>query len=172
MEILVVVVIIGVISFSLVPVAEIAFVRLKETELQDNLLKIRSAISRWRYDCEAAARRAPGVDPFKIPDYRMYPPDLAALTKSTPFQILDAAGNATATFYPRPYLDAIDPDPFVGAPIWAVWYASGPIEAATYSLGIVSPAGGIGVYDISPATGTDVRRGFVTALDGTNYADW
>ncbi|HOY65699.1 MAG TPA: hypothetical protein PLP29_02360 [Candidatus Ozemobacteraceae bacterium] len=171
MEILVVVVIIGVVSFGLVPVAEIAFVRLKETELQDNLLKMRSAISRWRYDCEAAARRAPGVDAFKIPDCNLYPPDLLALTKSMPFTIYDVDGNATATFYPRPYLARIENDPFVGAPIWFQWYASGTV-VATYSIGNVSPAVATGVYDVSPHTDPAVRRGFMTALDGTSYADW
>jgi len=171
-EILVVVVIIGIVSYGVVPVAEISFIRFKEGELQQSLQNIRSAISRWRRDCELAARRAPGVDVFKIPDCRLYPPSIASLTKAQPFTIYDDAGLATATFYPRPYLEKIDLDPFVGSPMWFQWYASGTVEVSTYSTGIVTPGEGIGVYDVSPHSDPVVRRGFVTALDGTSYADW
>jgi len=172
-EMLVVVVIIGVISYSAVPVAEISFVRLKEGELQQSLQNIRSAISRWRRDCEMAAIRQIGQGAtFKIPDYFLYPPSIASLTQAQPFIIYDDAGNATATFYPRPYLDKIDLDPFVGSPMWFQWYASGTIEVSTYSTGIVTPGAGIGVYDVSPHSDPVIRRGFVTALDGTSYADW
>lgn len=171
-EMMIVIMIIGIVSFGAVPFAEVAFVRLKEAELQNNLQKIRTAISQWRRDCEAAVIRQLGPSAMiAIPDFCLYPPSILALTQAKAFPVYDVASNPVITFYPRPYIDRIDEDPFAGSPIWLEWYASGT-EVSTVSNGVIAQPGGIGVYDVSPATDTTIRRGFVTALDGTNYADW
>lgn len=171
-EMMIVIMIIGIVSFGAVPFAEVTFIRLKESELQNNLQKIRNAISQWRRDSEAAVIRQLGQQAMiTIPDFCLYPPSIAALTQAKAFAVYDAASSPVTTFYPRPYIDKIDEDPFVGNPTWLVWYASGT-EVSVVSNGVVEQAGGIGVYDVSPATDTTLRRGFVSALDGTQYADW
>lgn len=171
-EMMIVIMIIGIVSFGAVPFAEVAFVRLKEAELQNNLQKIRTAISQWRRDCESAVIRQLGQSAMiSIPDFCLYPPSILSLTQAKAFQVYDAASNPAIIFYPRPYIDKIDEDPFIGNPTWLEWYASGT-EVSLVSNGVAAQPGGIGVYDVSPATDTTIRRGFVTALDGTNYADW
>ncbi len=172
-EMMIVIMIIGIVSFGAVPFAEVAFVRLKEAELQNNLQKIRTAISQWRRDCEAAVIRQLGQPAMiAIPDFRLYPPSLLALTRANAFPVYDVSSSTPViTFFSRPYIDRIDEDPFIGNPTWLEWYASGT-EVSLVSNGVIAQPGGIGVYDVSPATDTTIRRGFVTALDGTNYADW
>lgn len=171
-EMMIVIMIIGVVSMGAVPIAEMSFIRLKESELQDNLQKLRNAISQWRRDCEAAVIRQQGQETMlTIPDCNLYPPGITALAQAKTFPVLNASSEHVATFYSHPYIDKVDIDPFIGNPTWLEWYASGTI-VSVISQGIVEQAGGIGVYDVSPATDTARRRGFDTALDGTKYKDW
>jgi len=61
-ELLVVLTILGIVSMSLVPTAEIVTVRLLESDLQNNLSTMRHAIKEWRNDCERAIER--GIQAF------------------------------------------------------------------------------------------------------------
>lgn len=180
-EMLIVVVIIGVISLAAVPVAELTFIKTKETELENNLERIRQAIKLFRRDARIAlARQATYSTMVNVPESQLYPPSLGALASpsAAPFfgkhEIFDNSGSGlpVAVFYPKPYIDGIPIDPFVGGAVWLVHYASGT-STAEYSQGTVSdPAGHVGIFDVSCITDPVRRRGFVQAIDGTNYQDW
>jgi len=182
-EMLIVVAIMGVIALAAVPVAEITYVKTQETQLENSQDAIREAIILWKRDCRnAVAGQFSGGYTllFTIPDSQLYPPSLEELVKpSPPYTFLTREGiiatdsfNNPVVFYPKPYLNAIPADPFVGAQEWSVHCASGT-SPGTYSSGITTlPADHVGIMDISCVTDPVKRRGFVTAIDGTKYEDW
>ncbi len=175
-EMLIVVAIMGVVALAAVPVAEIAYVKTQETQLENSLDSVREAIMLWERDCRnaVAAQLSDGYTLlFTIPDSRLYPPGLEDLVKPNPnYSIYDRNNTGVATFFPKPYLIAIPADPFVGAAEWVVHCASGT-NPGTYTSGITTlPAAHVGVMDISCVTDPVKRRGFVTAIDGTKYQDW
>ena len=182
-EMLVVVTIVGILATAAVPVAEISFVSLKESELNDNLATIRQAIQTWRKDCQIAAERQVGSKAaiFDAPDALMYPPSIFDLAKpkasgytfSWTAHLLPGEPTETVTFYPHPYLTFIPKDPFVGSPIWTEYFASGAATITYYAPGNEpTPALCSGVFDISPVASTTLRHGFIQAVDGTYYANW
>ncbi len=185
MELIVVVAILGVISLAAVPFAELSFIRLKEAEFQTNLDNIRIAIQTWRQDCETSVLRQfsnrgqPTTDVGTMPDSLFFPPSIDLLAKPPAGGIIlyYPPGVATATFYPRKYLNRLPDDPFVGGQCWVQHYASaaaGYNPSSIYSQGVITPAvnNGTGVFDVSAIPATDTRRGFVQAIDGSRYEDW
>lgn len=173
-ELLVVVAILGFLAMSTVPVAEVAYIREKETEFLENMTEIRRAIKQWRGDCYRHVRRILGNT--EIPDSLFCPPDIGSLTKSMPYTI-NWPGYPQVTFYPRPYLKEIPTDPFAGAPIWVQYYASGTSNASSvYRVGVIVTDASIstasGVFDVSCHYDPAVRRGNETAVDGSKYFDW
>lgn len=178
-EMLIVVVIIGVISLSAVPVAELTFIKTKETELENNLERIRHAIKLFKRDARIALARQASYDTMiSVPESQLYPPSMGAIASPSLWlaggkhEIKDSLGNVVAEFYPKPYLDGIPLDPFVGGAVWLVHYASGTLTAE-YSQGTVTdPADHVGIFDVSCITDPVRRRGFVQAIDGTKYQDW
>lgn len=175
-EILIVVGIIGVMSMAMVPTAEIMVIRLKESEFETNLTSIRNAIQLWQRDCrQAVLKQLSRVDRNSLPDCYLYPPDIGSLAKTpdpaNPYEFI-YNGN-TIRFYPRQYLPRIPADPFVGRALWAQHYASGT-SVTTWDMGVVTPAVdiGTGVFDVSGHPDPVVRRGFVQAVDGSEYKDW
>ncbi len=181
-EMLLVVALIGVISTATVPVAELMFIKTKETELENNLAQIRQAISLWKRDCRNAVVRQYGYNNlYLIPDSNLHPPTLMSLTRPDllpggKYEVLDPDGvTVRASFYPKPYLNSIPIDPFVGAATWQVHYASGTTPAIFEGGAVVGgdPVDHVGILDVSPVDNTgNRRRGFVQAIDGTNYTDW
>ncbi|HOI89318.1 MAG TPA: type II secretion system protein [Candidatus Rifleibacterium sp.] len=182
-EMLMVVAMIGVISTAAVPVAELMFIKSKENELEANLAQIRQAISLWKRDCRNnVVKQYEYRGLLKIPDANLYPPSLIVLMRPDTlpgggrYDVLDVDGvTVRASFYPKPYLSNIPVDPFVGAATWKVHYASGT-ETGIFEGGTVvggDPADHVGIFDVSPVDNTgNRRRGFVQAIDGTNYVDW
>lgn len=181
-EMLVVVTIVGVLAVAAVPVAEISYIKAQETLLEENLETIRAAITAWKADCRMAIIRQIQSDPnaadiiVDMPDSKLYPPSLGAL--ANPPASLDRTWDYgvlsisyTATFYPRQYLQRIPIDPFVGAPVWDLHYASGTL-VGTFDNGETTPPGVEGLFDVSPTADSGKRRGFVQAIDGTKYEDW
>jgi prepilin-type N-terminal cleavage/methylation domain-containing protein len=179
-EMLFTVAIIGIVVGATMPVAEVMFIKGKETELEDNLYRVRQAISLWKRDCYNAVVKQHGyIDTHKIPDAALYPPSLLAMV--TPesslaggkFSVHDADNNKIADFYPRAYLNEIPVDPFVGAAAWVLHYASGTSTTVFTGGTVAPPENHVGIFDISCVDNTDDRRrGFVQAIDGTNYVDW
>ncbi|MEW6711261.1 MAG: type II secretion system protein [Candidatus Riflebacteria bacterium] len=178
-EMLIVVSIIGVLALAAVPVAEISFVKTQETELQTSLDSIRQAIAAYRRDCRNfVIKQTSDRDAFYAHDSQFYPVDMQALFNPLPggYNIAWTSPNGaqSVTFVPVKYLKSIPADPFVGAAHWVIHFASGT-STVTYQGGTfvpATPADHVGVYDISPDPAPANRRGFVTAIDGTNYADW
>ncbi|OGK08442.1 MAG: hypothetical protein A2W80_14780 [Candidatus Riflebacteria bacterium GWC2_50_8] len=176
-EMLIVVAIMGLIALAAVPVAEITYVKSQETFLENNLADIRQAIALWKRDCLNVVnmQKPSNIDVIlDVPDCNLCPPTLEALFKpAPPYSILASDSTFVADFYPRPYLHTIPQDPFIGAAEWAVHYASGS-SVGTYTSGITTPpdADHIGVFDVSCIADPIKRRGFVKAIDGTNYSDW
>jgi general secretion pathway protein G len=178
-EMLIVVTILGVISLSAVPVAEISFIRLKETEFEDNLNKIRAALQNWRRDAQVATEkqvtsRSALID---LPEEKLFPPSLYDLIKPEPGGYTigwtsPVDGPQTVTFYPKPYLSEIPQDPFVGGVEWIQYYAKGTGSTIYTGGPVAPPVNHEGVFDISANPDPTARKGFVTAMDGTNYADW
>ncbi len=178
-EMLIVVTILGVISLSAVPVAEISFIRLKETEFEDNLNKIRSAIQTWRRDAQVAAEKqvTSRSAMLEIPESKLYPPSLYDLIKPevggyTINWTSPVDGPQAITFYPKAYLSEIPQDPFVGGVEWVQYYASGTSSTIYNGGPVTPPVDHVGVFDVSSNPDPNVRKGFVTAMDGTNYSDW
>lgn len=194
-EMLMVVAMIGVISTAAVPVAELMFIKTKETELENNLAQIRQAINLWKRDCRNAIIRQYGYNNlFLIPDSKICPPSINALMRpdllgggTGNFVVLDEAidgdldedgTDELVHFQPKAYLNRIPIDPFVGAATWQVHYASGTTPAIFEGGAVVGggPADHVGIFDVSPvendAPPGNRRRGFVQAIDGTNYIDW
>lgn len=173
-EMLIVVAIVGTIALAAVPVAEITYIKAQETQLESSQEAIRQAILIWKRDCRNVVITQYGYSElFSVPDSQLYPPSLEALVKPIPpYAIKDRSNVVVANFYPRPYLNAIPGDPFVGAAEWSVYCASGT-DAGTYSAGITTlPADHVGVMDIACTPDPAKRRGFVTGIDGTKYIDW
>jgi len=179
-EMLFTVALIGIVVGATMPVAEVMFIKGKETELEENLNRVRQSISLWKRDCYNAVIKQHGyIDMHKIPDANLYPPSLFALVKPESvltdgkFPVYDADNIKIADFYPRAYLHEIPVDPFVGAAAWVLHYASGT-NTVTFTGGTVTaPENHVGIFDISCVDNTDDRRrGFIQAIDGTNYVDW
>lgn len=177
-EMLMVVAIIGVIAVSAVPVAELTYIKGKETELEKNLDQVRQAIKLFKRDCRNAVATQYGYrNLMNIPDSQLYPPSLRTLVKPSDLpggkhEVKDQGGITRADFYPRPYLDKIPEDPFVGGSVWMVHYASGT-STTEYNFGdAAAPLNHIGIFDISCIADPAKRRGFVQAIDGTKYEDW
>lgn len=176
-EMLMVVAIIGVIALAAVPVAEISYVKTQETMLENSLADIRLAISLWKRDCLNVVnyQKPAGITVIlDVLDSDLCPPTLEALfNPSPPYTINASDGTFVADFYPRPYLQKPPQDPFIGAAEWVVHYASGSNTGA-YSNGVTTPPDAIhkGVFDVSCIADPIKRRGFVKAIDGTNYTDW
>ena len=181
-EMLLVVAMIGLISTAAVPVAELMFIKTKENELEANLAQIRQAIKLYKRDCRNVIlkqlQKGYG-DLHKVPDSEFYPRSLISLMNPSiliggKHSINDPQGG-TVDFYPKPYLNSIPVDPFVGAATWKVHYASGTTPTIFEGGDIVGPipADHVGILDVSPVDNTgNRRRGFVQAIDGTNYTDW
>lgn len=182
-EMLLVVALIGVITAATMPVAELMFIKSKEAELESNLAAIRQAISLYKRDCRNVIVRQlqKGYSSLHlVPDSKLCPPSLLTLTRPDlalpggKHDIADPDGG-TVSFYPRPYLNTIPGDPFVGAAAWTIFYASGT-TTAIFEGGAVTggdPVDHVGVFDISCVDNTgNRRRGFVQAIDGTYYTDW
>lgn len=174
-EMLIVVAIMGVIAIAAVPIAEISYVKTQETLLENSLEEIRTAIALWKRDCRnVVVAQGDYNSLYNVHDSQLYPPTLEALVNPAAAYPIVATDGITlvANFSPRPYLQAIPQDPFVGAPKWKVYFASG--TAGLYEDGVTTPpADASGVFDISCVDNTgNQRRGFVTAIDGTKYEDW
>ncbi len=181
-EMLLVVALIGIITTATMPVAELMFIKAKEAELESNLSAIRQAISLYKRDCRNSIVRQlqKGYSSLhKVPDSDLCPPSLMTLTRPDLLPAgkhdIDDPDGGTVSFYPKPYLNAIPIDPFVGAAAWTVFYASGT-TTAVFEGGAVTggdPVDHVGVFDVSCVDNTgNRRRGFVQAIDGTNYTDW
>lgn len=178
-EMLMVVAIIGVIAVSAVPVAELTYIKGKETELEKNLDQVRQAIKLFKRDCRNAVATQYGYRKLiDVPDSRLYPASLnalfnpAAVFPAGKYEVLDKNGAHAADFYPKPYLDKIPIDPFVGGAVWMVHYASGTSNTE-YNYGdAAAPLNHVGIFDISCITDPTKRRGFIQAIDGTKYEDW
>jgi len=176
-EMLIVVAIMGTIALAAVPVAEISYVKTQENLLEKNLYDIRQAISLWKRDCLNVAEHQKSSDIkiiIDVPDWCLYPPTLEDMVRPTPpYEIVASDGSHVANFYPRPYLQAIPQDPFIGAAEWTVHFASGT-SVGTYAAGVTTPpdANHKGIFDVSCNPDPSKRKGFVTAIDGTNYSDW
>ncbi len=178
-EMLIVVAIMGVIALAAVPVAEITYVKSQETLLENNLSIIREAILLWNRDCRIVVEKQGQL--FRVSESQMLPPTIEAMVNpSPPYTINDRDGNPVVSFYPRPYLNAVPIDPFIGGPEWVVHYASAPkigaeFSVGTYSAGVTSSldsATHVGIFEVSCNPDPVKRRGFVTAIDGTKYEDW
>ncbi|MGM0600991.1 MAG: type II secretion system protein [Candidatus Rifleibacteriota bacterium] len=168
-EMLIVVAIMGILALSAVPVAELSFIKTKENQLSQALEEIRSAIRLYRVDC-----RTKCYIKRNIAESEFFPRDLNALVNPDPdgYGVYDRDGNHVATFTPTPYLNKIPADPFVGAPAWAM-YSSSNAVVATFPYQTMSDEGGRGVFDVSVASlAPGARKGFITAINGTNYIDW
>ncbi|MBI3038938.1 type II secretion system protein [bacterium] len=178
LEMIIVVAILGIVAIFAIPYAEIILVRTYEIELENNLDLIRRALQKWRKDCEDTVKRDRGEGALvNVPNENMYPPDLGSLSKSMPFTVYDKFGNATATFYPYPYLYKLPKDPLIGRAVWMQYYASYSSDvnsSSTFDTGRITPSNVVatGVFDISGHPDPTIRRGFVTAIDNTNYSDW
>ncbi len=173
---LIVVAIMGVIALAAVPVAEITYIKTQETLLENNQDAIREAIMLWKRDCRNAlvAQISGGYSAIlTVSDSELYPPSLEVLANPAPsYPIRDRSNMVVANFYPKPYLNAVPGDPFVGAAEWVVHCASGTTPG-TYTAGITTlPADHVGVMDISCVADPAKRRGFVMAIEGTKYEDW
>jgi|GEM_PF-878914 len=194
-ELLVVLTILGIVSMSLVPTAEIVTVRLLESDLQNNLSTMRHAIKEWRNDCERAIER--GIQAFPgmknsaaalatIPYGLFYPPSIGSMSQNIPYTVKWPAPSADedwgvggeAVFYPRVYLREIPKNPFAQGVSWTQFYASATVgnDTSTYTQGLIDPPGiwadASGVFDVSTPPATETMKGFVQALDGTFYKDW
>jgi prepilin-type N-terminal cleavage/methylation domain-containing protein len=187
-ELLIVIVIIGAISTTAVPYGQLAYIRQLEEQLDLNLEDIRTAIKRWRTDCEAHIVREYGVEGIlEIPEPFLYPPDIGSLANNTPHSFVWGIYNVT--FYHIPYLSRIPPDPFVGRPAWTQHYAMGdPAKTTTFDIAqsptvsednppappLPPPLLGarLGVFNVSPVANSTERRGFLRAIDGSLYSDW
>lgn len=167
-EMLIVVAIMGVIALAAVPVAEIAYVKTQENQLQESLEQIRGAIKLYMRDCKNAIK----VN-YNTAESEYYPRELHDLvTPPATHDVEDRDGNPVGTFYPTPYLTKIPIDPFVGAPVWAT-HAVNNGAVATYPYETMTSKGGRGIFDVSVATlSAGVRKGFINAIDGTDYRDW
>ena len=164
----------GIVAIAAVPVAEITYVKNQETLLEKNLEDIRTAISLWKRDCRNVVVSIGDYNSlYNIHDSQLYPPTLEALVNPAGAYPIIASDGIThiADFKPRPYLQAIPQDPFIGAAEWVIHFASG--TTGTYNSGVTTPpANASGVFDISCVSDPVKRRGFVTAIDGTKYEDW
>lgn len=177
-EMLIVVVIMGIIALSAVPIAELAYIKGKETELEKSLDQVRQAIRLFKRDCRNAVATQHGYAKLPdIPESNLYPPSLSILVNpaSLPggkFEVFDKNNFFSANFYPKAYLNKIPEDPFVGGAAWVVHYASGTSQSEYNHGDATPPANHVGIFDISCITDSAKRRGFVQAIDGTNYKDW
>ncbi len=182
-EMLIVVAIMGVLAISAVPVAEITYIKGKETELEQSLEQIRQAIKLFKRDCRNAVAQQYGYSNLiYVPDSALYPASLTILMKPDllPGGIFlvkatsgPDSGTIVAEFYPKKYLEYIPEDPFVGRAAWLVHYASGTTPAEYDQGEITDPADHVGIFDVSCVDNSGGRRkGFVQAIDGTNYVDW
>ncbi len=175
-ELLVVVTILGFMAMATVPIAEMSYIREKETQYQEALSKIRTAIRRWRQDCQDQIRRQHGL--IDIPESLFFPPDIGALVKGPPSTYSFDWQGKMYIFRPTvQYLEAIPLDPFAGAPIWVQYYASGTANASSvYEVGNIITDASIstasGVFDVSCHYDPARRRGFEIAVDGSKYIDW
>lgn len=180
-EILMVIAMISVLAVASVPVAELAYIRTQEQLLEENLKLIRSAIKNWKIDCRTALTKQIQNETnaadiiLDMPDSKLPPPSLGALANPEPSYPItwnySESSTFTATFHPRKYLQQIPIDPFVGAPIWNLHYASGT-KVGLFEDGDDKPEKVEGLFDVSPNGDTNKRRGFVLAIDGTKYEDW
>ena len=188
---LMVVAMIGVISTAAVPRSRADVHQKQENELEANLARIRQAIKLYKRDCRNAIlkqlQKGYG-DLHNVPDSEFYPRSLISLVNPALDPVNLPGGKHTVNdpqggvvgFPPRSYLNTIPIDPFVGATIWYVHYASGtnvgifeggePPVPATATQPLTEHKG---IFDVSPVNNADNRRrGFVQAIDGTNYVDW
>jgi hypothetical protein len=134
---------------------------------------MRLAIKLFKRDCRNAVAQQAGYNELvNIHDSQLAPPNITALFKPTVHEVYNTGGLNVATFTSRPYLDQIPPDPFVGAAVWLVHFASGT-ATAEYAQGVIThPPAHTGIFDISCISDANKRRGFTRAIDGTNYSDW
>lgn len=172
-EMLIVVAIMGVIALAAVPVAELTFVRSLETDLDESLTEIRSAIAQYKADCITyLGRNDVKLTKLNIAESELYPRELIHLVNPVPVPIQDRDGNLIKTYTPPPYLAKIPIDPFVGDAVWATHCASNG-KIATYPYQTISSLTGTGTYDVSVATLTPaLRKGFIYSISGTDYRDW
>lgn len=176
---LIVVAIMGVIAISAVPIAELTYIKGKETELENNLTQIRQAIKLFKRDCRNAVAMQHGYRELTdVPDSRLHPQSLQMLINPAmalpggKYEVLDKDNNPVADFYPKAYLDKIPEDPFVGGAIWVIHYASGTTTTEYIQADPATPADHVGIFDISCIADPVRRKGFVEAIDGTKYQDW
>lgn len=179
LEMLMVVAVIGVLAMCAVPIAEISYIGMQETLLENNLDTIRQAIELYRKDAIKAAREETRFDPdqfYNTSPSEFYPEkleDLASPPESV--EIKDKDGVFLCSFRPKPYLSAVPADPFVGRACWKIHFASSSseLEVGTFSSGVTeAPTENCkGVFSVS-CVGGNLRRGFETAIDGTKYEDW
>ena len=146
-EILVVLLIMGILAATAVPLAQINQRRTKETELRAGLRALRGAIDGYKQQWDSGHIE-------KKPDDTGYPPDLATLVDG----VVDSADPKGRRIY---FLRRIPRDPFASADLapeqtWALRaYDSPPGE----------PKAGRDVYDVMPTTPG-------TGLDGVPYRQW
>ncbi len=179
-EMLIVVTIIGILALAAVPVAELSFVKSKESELEVSLSEIRLAITQYKIDClDFLSRKKIKLSRHNIAESEIFPRELIHLVNPVQIAIHDRDGNIVTDkngndvlYTPTPYLKRIPADPFAGSPIWAIHCASTG-EVATFPHQTILSLNGTGVYDISVATlSAGARKGFNTAINGTDYRDW
>lgn len=178
LEMLMVVAIIGVIALASVPIAEISFVRNQEELLQESLDQIRQAIEDYKRDCRNyVIRQTSSHEALWAHESLYYPPELKALFNPDPtgYEIKwkDRSGSdLSVTFKPPKYLDRMPADPFVGNSRWRVYFASGTSTVLYENGAHAIPIDHQGVFDVAVDSDPAVRKGFVTAIDGTEYEDW
>jgi general secretion pathway protein G len=177
-EMLIVVAIIGVLALATVPVAELTFVKAKETELEEALEEMRVAIAQYKVDCLSfLARNKIRLSSNNIPESEIFPRELIHLVNPEEISIQDRNGAEVIKYTPLPYLKKIPADPFVGSPYWGLHCASKGLngQVATFPDQTISGTlVGTGVFDVSVATPSamNLRKGFITAINGTDYRDW
>ena len=180
-----VVAIMGILATAAVPYGQFAYIREMEDQLRLNLQDVRLAIARWKEDCQKAVDVQLGVDAWKMPDYKLFPPNIGQLTTNEVYSFSDGA--LSVDFYHLPYLSKIPDDPFVGRAVWVQHYAR-QIDLNKTTLWdmaanpnttekdgtpyVDDPIDRVGVFDVSPIADATERRGFWQAIDGSSFADW
>lgn len=147
-EIVVVLVILTMLSYLAIPLAETTEVKAREKKLRDALTEFRQAIDSYQGSIKY------GENPWPI--------TVGSLTRPIPGSLLRIGAN------PGPFLAAIPENPFFpggGAYVWNVRSSSGSWEVVRSPDTIIAS----GIYDVKFAP---TPLGFTKALDGSFYEEW
>ncbi|HXX99859.1 MAG TPA: type II secretion system protein [Candidatus Limnocylindrales bacterium] len=158
LELIVSCAILMVLASAALPVARYTIIRQKETELRNDLVRMREAIDYYKYLADHGQIRA---------DISTggYPPDLETLVKGVSLVGIGAGsgsiggsmgGSGSSTKKIR-FLRSIPVDPMTGKADWGLRSVEDDLDSTTW--------GGKDVFDVySKSTGI--------AMDGTKYSDW